>query len=368
MEKMIYVCPVDWSWLKQRPQFLAEELSRSYNLYILYPWKNNRKGLQKEDTAELNRHPYFSIPSLGGKIHGIQWINKHLHKLQFYIHFHAVQPEYIWFTHPDQLAMLPSHYTGIVIYDCMDDYAAIEMNSKRQSEIQNEEYSLVRRANVIFASSQTILLRLLKEYQVNSNKVFLVRNGYNAKWKTVVQTQLNPYAKLRIGYWGTIGRWFDFDLLQASLEHISEIEYHLFGATEKGVAIPKCDRLIYHGVIEHATLPQLATQLDVLMMPFKLTKVVESVDPVKLYEYIFMRKPIISIWYEEIKRFAPFVLFYQNEEMFTFHLKQLLVGKIPIYSDEQTQNFLAENSWGCRAKQIQQAIMDYTLLNEKHEF
>jgi hypothetical protein len=165
---------------------------------------------------------------------------------------------------------------------------------------------------------------------------------------------------LRIGYWGTIGRWFDFDLLQASLEHISEIEYHLFGATEKGVAIPKCDRLIYHGVIEHATLPQLATQLDVLMMPFKLTKVVESVDPVKLYEYIFMRKPIISIWYEEIKRFAPFVLFYQNEEMFTFHLKQLLVGKIPIYSDEQTQNFLAENSWGCRAKQIQQAIMDYT--------
>lgn len=364
MQKMIYICPVDWLWLKQRPQFLAEELGRSYDVHILYPWKNNRKGLQKGNAIKRNLRPYFSIPSLGGKIPGVQRMNRFLHKLQFRVYFYTVRPELIWVTHPDQLAMLPSRFAGLVIYDCMDDYEAIEMNQSRRGEISKQESDLVRRADVIFTSSQAIRLRLLQNYQANPNKVFLVRNGYDAKWKAAAQTQPAPEKKLRIGYFGTIGRWFDFNLLQTSLEQIPEIEYHLFGALEKDVTIPQCDRLVYHGVMEHSLLPQLADEIDVFVMPFQLTQVVESVDPVKLYEYIFMRKPIVCVRYEEVEWFEPFVLFYQTQEMYIDHLKRLLAGNVPLYSDEQAQDFLDGNSWFCRGKQVCQALADYAEANE----
>ena len=41
-----------------------------------------------------------------------------------------------------------------------------------------------------------------------------------------------------------------------------------------------------------------------MIMPFKLNELVKSVDPVKLYEYINYNKPIISIFYQEIKRYS----------------------------------------------------------------
>ena len=48
------------------------------------------------------------------------------------------------------------------------------------------------------------------------------------------------------------------------------------------------------------------------MMPFILNELIESVDPVKLYEYINFEKNIICIKYDEILRFKDFVYFYNT--------------------------------------------------------
>lgn len=62
MQKMIYLCPVDWRWIKQRPQFLAEELSKYFEIHAVYPYQNNRKGLQKKSDSPVSVAPCF--PSL----------------------------------------------------------------------------------------------------------------------------------------------------------------------------------------------------------------------------------------------------------------------------------------------------------------
>ena len=90
-------------------------------------------------------------------------------------------------------------------------------------------------------------------------------------------------------------------------------------------------------------------------MPFKLNELITSVDPVKLNEYINYNKPIISIYYDEIKRFSPFVSFYENKEDLNSLLESMIKNKFPKkYSDKQRIEFLESNTWDERIKTILQ--------------
>ena len=67
MKKILYLMNVDWNWIKQRPQFIAEGLSSSFEVSILYRYKYNRKGL----TADNQAHNYKL-----SRIYTIPFINK----------------------------------------------------------------------------------------------------------------------------------------------------------------------------------------------------------------------------------------------------------------------------------------------------
>lgn len=355
MKKMIYFCPVDWRWIKQRPQFLAEELSRFYQMHVIYPFSKDRKGLQKGKKSCVACTPYFTLPTLGGKLTCAAKINKVLVRWQAGIKIRLIKPDIIWITLPEQVEYVPQRYRSRLIYDCMDDYVAFNENGRKQIEIVRQENDLIQQANLIFASSENLKRKLCTRYQVSKEKVVLLRNGYNANWKQS-QTQTMNRKPLRIGYFGTISHWFDFELLLHSLEQRDDIEYHLYGPIAGGVQIPQNERLIYHGVVDHEDIERRAQELDVLMMPFKINELILSVDPVKLYEYICLNKNILCIRYPEVERFEPFTLFYRNLEEYLGNIDKLLDDHTPIYSREQAERFLTENSWERRAHSAYTAI------------
>jgi len=35
--KILYLMHVDWEWIKQRPQFIAEGLSKFYDVHVFFP-------------------------------------------------------------------------------------------------------------------------------------------------------------------------------------------------------------------------------------------------------------------------------------------------------------------------------------------
>ena len=38
-EKMLYIMGIDWNWIYQRPQILAEKLDRDYDVTVVFPRK-----------------------------------------------------------------------------------------------------------------------------------------------------------------------------------------------------------------------------------------------------------------------------------------------------------------------------------------
>jgi glycosyltransferase involved in cell wall biosynthesis len=92
------------------------------------------------------------------------------------------------------------------------------------------------------------------------------------------------------------------------------------------------------------------------MMPFKLNNLIESVDPVKFYEYINFNKDIISIYYKEIDRYSKYVYFYLDFETFKNAMSEMINNPSNKYSDEDRKEFLKVNTWERRAQQIKNII------------
>ena len=355
MKKMVYFCPVDWRWIKQRPQFLAEELSRFYDVHVIYPFSKRRKGLQKGGADSICKTPYLTLPTLRGLLPFVASINKWLVRKQTERVIRRVKPDLIWITLPEQLTCIPQDYRGSVIYDCMDDYVAFSADETRRTEIGRIEGELICRADLVFATSENLKAKLCSRNKILEDKIVLLRNGYNAKWK-LQSASRSKDGRLRIGYFGTISHWFDFDLLMNNLKSHGQVEYHLYGPLGGGVQIPQDARLIYHGVIEHEEIERCALELDALLMPFKLNEIVLSVDPVKLYEYICLNKNILCVRYPEVQRFAPFVHFYSGQQEYDAHIRMLLEKNEVSYTKEEAEHFLKENSWLTRAADAHAAI------------
>jgi hypothetical protein len=82
---------------------------------------------------------------------------------------------------------------------------------------------------------------------------------------------------------------------------------------------------------------------DAFVLPFQLTDLTRGVDPVKLYEYIALGRPVLSAYWPGLERFREFVTFYDGAEHFARMLAKRLVPAPP--STEQRAEFLAHHAW-----------------------
>lgn len=349
-QKVLYFCPVDWRWIKQRPQFLAEQLQRYCDLEVIYPWRNRRRGLQRNTSPKVKLRPYFILPELGGRVPFLKRFNRIASKAQIAWVLKKASPDILCLTMPWQIDLLPEGLHCQIVYDCMDDYAAIDMRQEQRENILRQEKTITDLAQTIFVSSAHLQNLLMTRYSLPEERLCLLRNGYSSGWTKVSGGESAAGPALRMAYFGTIGRWFDFDMLLQSLDAFADLEYHLFGPTEWGVCIPDHPRLIAHGVVEHDKIPAKAAVMDGLIMPFVPNTIVQSVDPVKLYEYIFLDKPILCIYYPEIARFEKFVEFYETKEQFNAAMERLFSNREPKFSQQQAACFLEKNSWDVRGK------------------
>lgn len=345
--KLFYIMGIDWSWIYQRPQIFAEKLARDFQVTVLFPrsvlkWRDNLPTIPNIEFRILWTFPYQEKNTLIGKI--ARWINKKLFR-------DIADFSYVYVGYPLYARYLPENYRGNVIYDCMDDYAALYPDPKRADRIIQWENKLINYSDLIVASSKRLLEKV--NSIAGESKGILIRNG--VKITDIYKLKLaQQKEKYRICYIGTIAEWFDYELLTESLSRVDNIKYHLIGPASTKVFQ---DGIVYEGVVQHEKLGDAIREYDCLMMPFRVNEIVLSVDPVKLYEYIAFGKCIISVYYPEVKRFQDFVYFYKTHEEYIELLETLKdQGFPPKYTKNQQKEFLTNNTWDKRYETLKREI------------
>ena len=351
--KILYLMNVDWAWIAQRPHFLAIELGKYFDLTVVYlkqyikRWKSQRTVIQTNKEA-----------------HGIYFPKqehiKVLEKLSDWSFQRAMgnldKYDIIWVGDPLYFKLI-KNYNGKIIYDCMDNNAAFADTKKRELEIQRAEQALFQRADYIFCSS--LFLKNLIVNKIDATKISLLRNGFcYSNVRPVKKAKIKP--KYKLGYIGTISSWMDFDILRAALDNYENIEIHMIGPKAEQIKKEYHERLFFDGVVEHNDLYKKIEDYDCLIMTFHVNEITLAVDPVKLYEYISFGKCILSVYYEEIKRFENMVYFYHNTQEFLDQIKMLSeIGFPASYNENMQKNFLNQNSWELRGTTVRDIIYEF---------
>ena len=360
MDKMMYIMHVPWSWIKQRPHFLAEYLNKYFYLDVYFQdtYIKKNKCCNKSNNInliKLKRLPLRRI-SILNKINNIFLKIVLKDKIKNY--------KYIWFTDIFMYNVLSEYISKekLVIYDCMDDlleFPIFKSSRNKTNEAIRAEKALIERSNYVFFSSEYLREIVCSRYNevCVREKSHIINNAIHLPSEDSSKKEIdNKKTKYKsLVYIGTVASWIDFDLILKSLLHNSEIIYKFYGPLDTD--LPINDRIVYGGLLEHHQIFPEMEKADALIMPFKPTNLILSVNPVKLYEYISACRPIISIKYGETEKFERYAYLYSNAEEYMKYLDKLSIDQLPLkVSEECYINFAKANTWESRVKEILNVI------------
>lgn len=363
MKKLLYFTHVPWNWIKQRPQFIAEKLSQCVEL--TYAEGKNLKSVfkrnhQRNKTDGVRKVGYLRVPRYNPTIFRSYKILDLLNLIFLKLSINLNSYEYVWITSIESYhriaKILPTKVK--LIYDCMDDeleFPQVCNNTKARAILSEYEKELVRRADVIICSAENLKQQIIN--RTNTKKVIHVINnatvypiaGQNLEFRNNFVFDAEKQSML---YIGTIAKWFDFNTIITLLNSDKNLVCYLIGPLETN--LPNHERLIHLGKCTHNEIWGIMKQADILLMPFVLNPLIESVNPVKLYEYIWAEKPIIATRYGESMKFDEYCYLYSSKEEAIDIYKTLKYNSFfPKQSSiKLIKEFVENNTWDSRCKEI----------------
>lgn len=360
-KKILYLMHIDWQWVKQRPQFIAECLAEHYDVVVSYKNSFRKNNLSKSHPPKsVVLKKLYAFPF--SRFNFISKLNKHFIRIQ--IAKIKSDADIIWLTHPLMYSFVMSRLDDevLLIYDCMDDaleFPEAKKDKKKHELIRGLEEKLVERSNIIFCSSVYLKKKILSRYycsgkvQVVNNALYISQSS-NVNLSSGIPFSVSKFQEItgiKVLYVGTISSWFDFETIIEALDRFNKITCVLVGPCE--IEFPKHDRLIVLPPVEHRYVADMMISSDALIMPFIVNELVKSVNPVKLYEYVYSLKPSLSVAYDETEPFDKYVYLYRDKvELFKF-LDLLVLGKLhPKSSSDNAKKFVIDNTWDSRVREI----------------
>lgn len=362
MKKILYISHISWGWIKQRPQFLAEELAKECKVDVYYRGSNRRgKNLNPRfekgnlSVKGFKNFPFerftFISPRLSHQINKLIWKLKRVKVSQY---------DYVWVTDPVLWWMMKDSINGEntkLIYDCMDDniaFSYMDRYPKYKDFYMKMESELIKTADFVFCSATSLVNKLHDRYGISRN--FIVENNaitdsIESYSDTIDGIELPSHS---LTYIGTISEWFDFENTLRALEDFPTLNVVLYGP-KRMPEIPRHPRLHIMGSTEHRNILAIMKQSSALFMPFIVNDLIESVNPVKLYEYIYAGKPILASRYSETIHFKDYVTLYSDYSEFKSFVSKYVYTDTKIDA-ERMKKFALSNTWGSRTFQILNTI------------
>ncbi|QDC96500.1 glycosyltransferase family 1 protein [Candidatus Methylopumilus universalis] len=361
-QKILFLMNVDWRWITQRPHFLAQQLNVIYEVILLYPFSWRRKNLVKSSQKPSKLFPLIRFP-FSSKFIFLFQLNSFLIKNVVKIFLFIYRPEILWISSPEMINWIPKNRNLIIIYDCMDDFVAFPSNHERIKDFIFWENKLLQSSHIVFFSSLTLMEVVKARYNFKAKSV-VINNGLSTEaLKGSLTRKLKPNNSQRIivGYIGTISSWLNFDLLLEALNKNQNLNIHLIGPVDTSFKMSNSHpRLTLHGPVSHSGLRSMVSSFDAFIMPFNPSNLINSVDPVKIYEYIYFNKPIFSVYYYEMKKFDEFVDFFvTSNDLLNLIAKYVKLNFRPKSNNKLRLQFISNSEWSERSKSIHREILLY---------
>lgn len=218
----------------------------------------------------------------------------------------------------------------------------------------NAEIEIANRVDTVIYSAKN-----LKEKYTNikdKSKMHYVSNGVDLTF--IKKSDKSPppeYADIpspRAVYIGALHKWFDVDLVYETAISLPEYSFVIIGPIECDLSqLENLENIFILGKKPHERIAQFLFNADVGIIPFDTTKhkdLVESINPLKLYEYFACGLPVVSMNWPQLEELKSPAFLCNTTEAFIDAIK-----KASTHSDLNTFKEFAENSnWTKRVNSV----------------
>ena len=196
-----------------------------------------------------------------------------------------------------------------VAYDCIDE---LTLFSGRASEERFAGYErrLLGLSRATFVTAEALEERLRAMGNAGPQPV-RVPNGVDFEWfqsqaagaPPDIAGSTTPVA----GYVGALRSWFDYELIGRLARAMPDVLFAIVGPLDfdfRNAHLRSIPNLRWIGRREYTDMPRYIGRFNVCLIPFVEGKVSATTNPVKVFEYFALGKPVVSTPMHELDAFA----------------------------------------------------------------
>ncbi|SQI02643.1 glycosyltransferase [Clostridium perfringens] len=359
----IIVFHASFGWnieMKQRPQHLAEALSKKKVLYIY--------------RSDVKNDNIYSIKKIKDNLYVLN-LDMYSLNVAFFEAIKSInKPKFV---HVYATCLNSVDYEKIktymdkgfkVIYDFVDELSSeISGYNITSKMIEDHEKLLRDKENVLVVSTAKKLKDIANKFRGENENNILAPNAVNLEdFKNhghEIGEKIQPIVNKRkpiIGYYGALAKWFDYKLIEQLAKEREDYEIVLIGMDYDGSYdqsnLKNYSNISYLGMIDYKYLINYSRYFDVCIVPFIKNDITDSTSPLKIFEYMALEKPIVTTDINECKNYESCLISKDYDE-FIRNIDKALKLEV---DNKEYFNILRreaeENTWDNRAELIKEAI------------
>ncbi|EHK2407204.1 glycosyltransferase [Clostridium perfringens] len=359
----IIVFHASFGWnieMKQRPQHLAEALSKKKVLYIY--------------RSDVKNDNIYSIKKIKDNLYVLN-LDMYSLNVAFFEAIKSInKPKFV---HVYATCLNSVDYEKIktymdkgfkVIYDFVDELSSeISGYNITSKMIEDHEKLLRDKENVLVVSTAKKLKDIANKFRGENENNILAPNAVNLEdfknHGNEIGEKIQPIVNKRkpiIGYYGALAKWFDYKLIEQLAKEREDYEIVLIGMDYDGSYdqsnLKDYSNISYLGMIDYKDLINYSRYFDVCIVPFIKNDITDSTSPLKIFEYMALEKPIVTTDINECKNYESCLVSKDYDE-FIKNIDKALKLEVNVkeyFSILRRES--EENTWNNRAELIKEAI------------
>jgi glycosyltransferase involved in cell wall biosynthesis len=255
------------------------------------------------------------------------------------------------------LAHLPA---ALVIYDVTDDWTVVRSFSPGyRARIGAGDAQLTRRADVVLTCSDYLHRKKAAVHPAT----YLVPNGVDGHHYAAIDSGglaapalLTGFPRPLLGYIGTLhDERLDVDLIEALAGRFPNTTLVFVGpdhlTTETRRRFARHANIRRLGPVPYSEVPAYLQAFAICILPHRVTPFTESLNPIKAFEYLMSRRPVVSTAVAGLRELGAVVTVAQDSAEFLAAVAQRLECA-PAYDADPALRVAAQNGWPARVDQL----------------
>jgi glycosyltransferase involved in cell wall biosynthesis len=260
------------------------------------------------------------------------------------------QPQ-LWIFPPNAVDYVGQFGESKVIYYCVDEWS--QFTHLNTEFILQKERELLAKADAVFVVSQKLLAK--------HPGAHLIPHGVNFDLFAAsgpIATELASLPHPIIGFYGNLYDWVDQELIATLATLRPHWSFVLVGKIMTDVSQLRLLNIHLPGPRRYEDLPSYCHGFDVGIIPYRMSDPrMQSVNPLKLREYLAAGLPVVSVNLPEARPLAKYVRFAATPDEFVQQIEATLAQDTPALRQQRSAAMRSE-SWSARAEQVERVLAE----------